>query len=170
MQAAIVLMLVNGILNLLGMLVVGGAFVLFGPSDTRFGNDDKPMNGTELFYGEPERAQNFGPGPQIDLQFDGRGNVPSFAEGLIQGTMVVVALLSILSTVMYLLCALWLHERRFYWACVIIAALSCLSFPLGTVAGVLALVALFQEGEREAFERNRYRAPYERHARYRYPH
>ncbi len=168
MSAAIILMVVNGAFSLLGLLALG-AMLLFASTANLALSEDGRVSGTDFFFEGDQREGLRSPATQLDLHFDGgRGAIPDAVGWLFGGALFMMVVVSLVSTMLYLLCAYWLYERRHFLACVVIAAISCLSFPLGTVAGVLALVALFQEGEREVFEHNRLMSGYGR--RYRYHH
>jgi hypothetical protein len=46
-----------------------------------------------------------------------------------------------------------LKQRRSHTFCLVVAGLTCMNMPLGTVLGVFTLVVLTRPGVREAFER-----------------
>jgi len=64
----------------------------------------------------------------------------------------VVILIGWVSAALVLLAGRSLARRRHYTFCVIVAGLSCLSFPIGTALGVFTLVVLLRPSVKPLFE------------------
>jgi len=68
------------------------------------------------------------------------------------GLVVVVALAQLVFGVLSFLCGRYLHQRRNRMFCIVVAALTLLSFPLGTALGIFSLVVLSRPAVRDAFD------------------
>jgi hypothetical protein len=93
--------------------------------------------------GFPEQAAKPGQAP-MDPQMFGWIFV-AIASVLIAFGMTLAALLAVAGR--------RLKQRRSHTFCLVVAGLTCMNMPLGTVLGVFTLVVLTRPGVREAFER-----------------
>ncbi|MGL6289634.1 MAG: hypothetical protein ACRC2H_02990 [Silanimonas sp.] len=93
--------------------------------------------------GFPEEASKPGQ-PPMDPKMFGWLFV-GIASALIALGMTLAALLAIAGR--------RLKQRRSHTFCLVVAGVSCMNMPLGTVLGVFTLVVLTRPGVREAFER-----------------
>ena len=75
---------------------------------------------------------------------------------LVGGTLgFLIVLIPMAATVLHLMFARCLQTRRAYMFCVVMAAWTCLSVPIGTAIGVLTLVVLMRPSVRQLFEEMR---------------
>jgi len=86
--------------------------------------------------------------------FPGAGQQPIPLE--MMGTLFIVIggaviLIGWVSALLVLLAGRFLARRRHYTFCVIVAGLSCLSFPFGTALGVFSLVVLLRPSVKPLF-------------------
>jgi len=81
-----------------------------------------------------------------------RGGGPSAVFGIFFLTMGLVAMgIGVTEALLLYIAGRFLGERSHYTYCLVIAILSCLSFPLGTVLGVFTLVVLSRPSVKETF-------------------
>jgi hypothetical protein len=72
---------------------------------------------------------------------------------LVGGTLgFLIVLIPMAATVLHLMFARCLQTRRAYVFCMVMAAWTCLSVPIGTAIGVLTLVVLMRPSVRQLFE------------------
>lgn len=78
--------------------------------------------------------------------------------GAIGGALaLLVALIPLTSTVVQFLLARFLDLRRHHTFCFVVSALNCLSFPFGTLLGILTLVVLARPPVQQMFAEERLR-------------
>lgn len=71
---------------------------------------------------------------------------------LLKAALVANVVINLVSVVLHLMTARRLRERRGAKFCQIVAALTCLSFPLGTVLGAFTLIALGRPSMKALFQ------------------
>jgi len=82
-----------------------------------------------------------------------RGGGPPAVFGIFFLTMGLVAMgIGVTEALLLYIAGRFLGERSHYTYCFVIAILSCLSFPLGTVLGVFTLVVLSRPSVKARFE------------------
>ncbi len=64
----------------------------------------------------------------------------------------LLLVLAVMYVGLYFLMGYWLSVHRHYMACLVLGALACLAFPLGTLLGILTLAVLFRPSVRDIFE------------------
>ena len=83
----------------------------------------------------------------------GRGGGPPVVFGIFFLTMGLVAMgIGVTAALLLYIAGRFLGERSHYTYCFVIAVLSCLAFPLGTVLGVFTVVVLSRPSVRALFE------------------
>ncbi|WP_052573850.1 hypothetical protein [Haloferula sp. BvORR071] len=92
-------------------------------------------------------------GMQGSLDAQGAG-VPPEVGWLFGGFGVVMLLFSAVVVLLDFLCGRWLLERKNRTFCIVVAALSCLSFPLGTALGVFTIIVLCRPSVIALFDRS----------------
>jgi hypothetical protein len=78
---------------------------------------------------------------------------PQEMMALMQVIYVVVGLFIVVGTVMNILAAMFLRQRKNRVFTMVAAGLMCLQFPFGTILGVFTFVVLMRESVREGYER-----------------
>jgi hypothetical protein len=71
--------------------------------------------------------------------------------GLFKWMYLGFALFGITTMVLNFLAARWIAARSHWMFCVVVAALNCLSIPLGTILGVFTIVVLTKDPVRRSF-------------------
>lgn len=75
--------------------------------------------------------------------------------GVVGGVMILFASLFILAGIAFAICLIaagrFLRQRRRHTFCVVVAAISCLFVPFGTVLGVLTLIVLMRDETKRMF-------------------
>jgi hypothetical protein len=92
----------------------------------------------------------------IGMGANSRGGAPPAFLG---GLFVLIGLFGIAlglgSAALLYFAGRFLRERRHYTFCFVIAVLTCLAFPLGTVLGIFTLIVLSRPGVKASFDRYR---------------
>jgi zinc transporter ZupT len=84
-------------------------------------------------------------------QRDGQKAIPEFVFSLLTGLFMVIAIFSLATTICLLLAGYWLRRYRNKLFIFIVAALSCLSVPYGTVLGIFTFMVLRRPVAEELF-------------------
>ena len=80
------------------------------------------------------------------------GGPPAFLGGIFIVLGMFAMALGLVGAGLLAFAGRFLAQRRHYTYCFVIAVLSCLSFPLGTVLGVFTLVVLSRSSVKASFE------------------
>ena len=75
----------------------------------------------------------------------------AFAQELVRLLVPVLILLIVLHVLVNVLVGICFIKYKAYWSCVVASVATCLFFPLGTVLGVFALMALIEEETKKKF-------------------
>ena len=71
--------------------------------------------------------------------------------GMFKWFYVAFGLYGITTMVLNVLAAMWISARRNWMFCMVVAAINCISIPLGTILGVFTLVILAKDPVRASF-------------------
>lgn len=78
-----------------------------------------------------------------------------YLPGIVPFLMVIglgLLVLGVLSAIGKIVCGVFLRKRKRYGYCLFIAALTCLSMPLGTILGIFTFTVLMREQVKRAFK------------------
>jgi hypothetical protein len=74
-----------------------------------------------------------------------------FAQDMLRILMPILVLLIVVHVVVNVLVGICFIKHKAYWSCLVASIATCLFFPLGTILGVFALMALIEEETKELF-------------------
>lgn len=88
---------------------------------------------------------------QSDLVQNSNDAPPEAVGGLIQGLGSGLGVMILLWGVLICLSGYWISKRRNRMGSIVIAALCCLSFPIGTALGIFTIVVLVNDEVKRAY-------------------
>jgi glucan phosphoethanolaminetransferase (alkaline phosphatase superfamily) len=87
-----------------------------------------------------------------NINFNGDEEIAfKFIGGFFFIISIVVLLLLIISSVLKILCGIFMQKRKNRVFCIVIAALECFNIPLGTALGIFTIIELEKQEAKELF-------------------
>lgn len=91
--------------------------------------------------------------PQFLANTPGAVPPPAFFGQFMTGIGVVFMLVFGISAALKIMTGFWIRKRKYRTACLVVAGITCLSIPFGTIAGVFTFLALLRPSVAALFTR-----------------
>ncbi|MDD2199192.1 MAG: hypothetical protein PHE08_05650 [Bacteroidales bacterium] len=91
-----------------------------------------------------------------DIAFSGDDEMAfKFIGGFFMVLALIVLVIILISSVLKILCGIFMQKKKNRVFCIVIAALECFNIPLGTALGVFTIIELEKQEAKELFAQDR---------------